>query len=94
MQAVQDNSSENALNESASRRPLTSSEFGFTKAGYTVEEALPLLPFGRTTLWEFISSGELPVMRFGRRVSIATGDLTDLLNKRRGTFTPHQSNAA
>jgi len=76
------------------RPPLTAADYGFRKAGYTIEETLALVPFGRTTLWSFISSGELPVLRFGRRVSIAAADLAELLNKRRGAFDPHQPIAA
>jgi hypothetical protein len=76
------------------RPPLTAADYGFNKAGYTIEETLALVPFGRTTLWNFISSGELPIMRFGRRVSIAAADLAELLNKRRGAFDPHQPIAA
>lgn len=69
---------------------LSAAEFGLTKSGYTVEETLKLVPFGRTTLWGFISSSELPVMRFGRRVSIAAADIADLLNRHRTQATSRE----
>ncbi len=62
---------------------IRSDAFHFTKAAYTIKEALEILPFGRTYLWELICSGEIPVMRFGKRVAIAASDLEALLNKRR-----------
>jgi len=84
---------ETLMNDTA-KEALKPLDYGFTKTGYRVEELVPLLPFGRSTLWKFISSGELPIMRFGRSVTVASTDITDLLNKRRGAFSPYQQNTA
>jgi excisionase family DNA binding protein len=62
---------------------LNPADFGLTKAAYTINEALAVLPIGKTTLYAMIAAGEIAVIRFGKRVSISAPDIADLLNRHR-----------
>lgn len=43
---------------------------GLTRRTFTVEEAATILGISRTTAYECVRSGELPSLRFRRRVDI------------------------
>lgn len=45
----------------------------------SVEEAAELLGLSRPTAYRAISNGQLPVMRFGRRLRVPTAPLLELL---------------
>lgn len=65
------------------RKPLDANALGLLKSAYTVKEALALLPIGRSKLYQLISSRELEVIRFGKRVAITAPAIVDLLNRLR-----------
>lgn len=48
----------------------TSESDGLTRRTFTVEEAATILGISRTTAYECVRSGELPSLRFRRRVVI------------------------
>jgi hypothetical protein len=81
MQAIQGNSTGKA--------PLSAADLNLTKTAYTLDEVLQRFPFGRSTLLGLIDAGELPVTRFGRRISFTTPDLVALVNKQRFANNPH-----
>jgi hypothetical protein len=70
-------------------RSPTPADCGLTKAVYSVNETLVLTDLGRTYLYELINSGELPLIKIGKRSLIAAPDLVRFLNSRRS-----QPNAA
>lgn len=49
------------------------------KLSYNIAEALEHTGFNRTLLYSYISSGELPTRRAGRRTIILAADLAKLL---------------
>jgi len=63
----------------------TAADFNLLKSAYTVEEAVLILPVGRTMLNAYIRTGELEIMKFGRRTAIPTKSLVAWLNTHRTT---------
>jgi hypothetical protein len=53
------------LDEPPSTEPIDPRAFGFTKAAYTVGEALDLLSIGRTALYAAVRRGDLKRVKFG-----------------------------
>jgi len=48
----------------------------------TVEEAGRLLGLGRSAAYDAVQRGELPVLRFGRRLLVPTARILDMLGLR------------
>ena len=46
---------------------------------YSVDEAARLLGLGRSSMYELVNRGELPVVRVGRRILIPTASLAAFL---------------
>lgn len=61
----------------------TAADYNLQKSAYTIDEALQVLPFGRTMLNAYIRSGQVEIMKFGRRTAIPAKSLVALLNKHR-----------
>ena len=53
---------------------------GLTRLTYTVTEAAVLLGISRAKAYECARTGELPVLRFGRRMVVPAVALADLLD--------------
>jgi len=58
--------------------------FGLYKAAYSVNETLAMLSIGRTQLYSLVKSGELPVVKLGKKTLFYASDLAVLLTKLRG----------
>lgn len=63
---------------------MTPHEYGLKRITYSVAEAGEALSLGRATLYELAESGELPRVRFGKKILFAAVDLARLLDRRRG----------
>ena len=55
---------------------------GDLPAFFTVDEAAAFLRLGRTAAYEAATRGELPTVRFGRRLRVPRGALLELARKR------------
>src|SRR5262245_21447519 len=61
----------------------TPSEYGFTKACYSVNETLTILSVGRTLLYDLVKRGELTPAKLGTKTLFYASDLADLLTRLR-----------
>jgi excisionase family DNA binding protein len=52
-----------------------------TPLAYSINEAVALLPIGRSSLYNLIGSGELRTVKLGGRRVIPAGELVALLDK-------------
>jgi excisionase family DNA binding protein len=52
------------------------------KIAYTIKEAAAASGIGRTTIYELIKCGELPLVKIGRRSLIRRPDLEGLLERK------------
>lgn len=48
---------------------------------YTLDEACAAISCGKTKIYEFLDSGELPAKKLGRRTVILASDLENFLEK-------------
>jgi hypothetical protein len=53
--------------------------FGLVKAGYSINETIDLMPLGRTSIYEAIKDGRLPIRKAGKRTIILALDLAVFL---------------
>lgn len=56
---------------------------------YTVKQTIKQLGIGRTHLYSFIKSGELPVVKLGRRTMIEREMLVRFIEQKRITQAKH-----
>lgn len=54
-----------------------------TKLAYTIPQAVDLTGISRSTLYTFIKSKEIPVVKIGQRTLIRHVDLSEFLDQRR-----------
>jgi hypothetical protein len=54
--------------------------FGLVKAGYSINETIDLTPLGRTSIYEAIKDGRLPIRKAGRRTVVLAPDLAAFLS--------------
>jgi excisionase family DNA binding protein len=52
------------------------------KLAYTISEAVAASGLGRTTIYELIKRGELPIAKVGSKTLIRCQDLADLLERK------------
>jgi excisionase family DNA binding protein len=52
------------------------------KLAYTIPEAVAASGLGRTTIYELIKSGEVPIVKVGRRSVIRRQDLEAMLDRK------------
>jgi excisionase family DNA binding protein len=72
---------ESANDNDATAGPIDLCAFGFTKAAYTVREALHLLSIGRTSLYAAVKRGDLKRVKFGKKTLFYAADLASFLIK-------------
>ena len=53
-----------------------------TKLAYTIPQAVDALGISRSTLYTFIKSKQLPVVKIGQRTLIRSADLSEFINQR------------
>ena len=58
---------------------LTSTKPLIERQTYTVEEAAQILGISRSTAYECARTGQLPVIRFGRRIVVAAAAIRALI---------------
>jgi excisionase family DNA binding protein len=68
-----------SFDEPPSADPVDPRAFGFTKAAYTVGEALGLLSIGRTALYAAVKRGDLKRVKFGKKTLFYATDLVSFL---------------
>lgn len=75
----------NPNSAAAATMSMIPADYGLIKAVYSINETIAITNFGRTYLYRLINSGELPLIKIGRRSLIAAPDLVRFLNSRRAT---------
>lgn len=55
-------------------------DFNLTKAAYSINEILEILPLGRTSLYEAINTGQLRATKFGKKTMILAPDMAAFLD--------------
>ena len=55
-------------------------DFNLTKAAYSVDELLNILPFGRTTLYKAVKAGRLHAVKLGRSTLFRAADVAAFLS--------------
>jgi hypothetical protein len=61
----------------------TPTEYGFTKACYSVNETLTVLSIGRTLLYQLVKRGDLTPAKLGTKTLFYASDLAALLTRLR-----------
>lgn len=57
--------------------------YGLTKSLYSINELIALLGLGRTFIYQNIASGDLPIVKVGKRTLIAAPDIVQFIESRR-----------
>ena len=60
---------------------------------YTVDEAAEIIGIGRSSTYEAIQRGQIPALRFGRRVVIPKAAFDELLRNTNSETAPADENA-
>jgi excisionase family DNA binding protein len=61
--------------------PIDPRAFGLAKAAYTVNETLAILSIGRTSLYKLVQSGDLKLVKLGKKSLLYATDIAAFLTR-------------
>jgi hypothetical protein len=68
------------LNITVEKKRMRPSDYNLTKAAYSIDELMDILPLGRTKLYAAAGAGNLKLTKFGKRTMVLAPDVAAFLN--------------